>query len=109
MTIKNVEQINGVLILQRLTGEEQAISVCGYSEEWGLFNIEQAMCCDISSFNTDRLNGACILIEQNLGKDLLFIPCRNHVYELVLKSVFETKITQVTSSINYSIVQQLFF
>ena len=47
--------------------------------------------------NTERLNGACILLEQRLERELLLFACQ-HIYELVLKSVFEAKILQVTNS-----------
>ena len=50
--------------------------------------------------NTGHLNGACIPIEQKLDKDLLYHPRRHHIYELVLRSVFETKIPQVTTSLS---------
>lgn len=35
-------------------------------------------------------NGACVLIEQALNRELTYLPCRHHVFELVLKSAFET-------------------
>jgi len=99
VTSKNIEQILGVSILQRSTGEEQAMSVCNTLEEWGLSDIVQTICFDITALNTVRLNGACILNEQKLGKDLLYLLCRpSYIFELVLRSVFETKIPQVTSS-----------
>ena len=47
--------------------------------------------------NTGRLNGACVLLEQRLERELLLFACR-HISELVLKSVFEAKIQQVTNS-----------
>lgn len=98
VTSKNIEQIIGVPILQRSTGEEQATAVYNALNDWGLLDVVQGLCCDTTSSNTGRLNGACILIEQKLDKDLLYLPCRHHIYELVLRSVFETKIPQVTTS-----------
>ena len=98
VTTKNIEQIIGVSILQRSTGEEQATAVYNALDEWGLLDVVQGLCCDTTSSNTGRLNGACIRIEQKLDKDLLYLPCRHHIYELVLRSVFETKIPQVTTS-----------
>lgn len=55
------------------------------------------MWCDTTASNTGRFNGACALLEQKLERELLLFACRHHVYELVLKAVFETKIKQVTS------------
>jgi len=37
------------------------------------------------------LNGACVLLEQLLEKDLLYLPCRHHISEVILKSVFDVK------------------
>lgn len=56
------------------------------------------MCYDTTSSNTGRFNGACALLEQTLDRELLLFACRHHVYELVLKTIFETKIKQITSS-----------
>jgi hypothetical protein len=39
-----------------------------------------------------------VLLEQKLEKELLIFGCRHHIYELVLKTVFEAKIQHVTSS-----------
>ena len=52
------------------------------------------MCCDTTSSNTGRLNEACALFEQKLDKELLIFVYRHHFYELVLKSVIESKIHQ---------------
>ena len=39
-----------------------------------------------------------MLLEQKLNRDMLIFACRHHIYELVLKSVFEVKISQVTTN-----------
>ncbi len=33
-------------------------------------------------------NGACVLLEKQLGKNLLFLACRHHVFELIAKETF---------------------
>lgn len=35
------------------------------------------------------LNGACVLLEKHLNTSLLYLACRHHVFELVLRSVFK--------------------
>ena len=52
------------------------------------------MCCDTTLSNTGRLNGACVLLDQKLDKELFIFAYRHHVYERVLKSAFESKIHQ---------------
>ena len=41
------------------------------------------MCFDTTSSNTGRLSGACVILEQLLGRPLLHLGCRHHVLELV--------------------------
>lgn len=50
------------------------------------------MCCDTTALNTGRINGAATLIEQLLGKDLFLFPSRHHIFEVILRAVFEVKI-----------------
>lgn len=52
-----------------------------------------ALCCDTTASNTGRINGACVILEQLLNRNLLYLPCRHHIYELVLRSVFELKLS----------------
>jgi len=49
-----------------------------------------AVCCDTTASNT-RLKDACVLLEQHFKKDMLYLMCRHHIYELVLRCVFEEK------------------
>lgn len=34
-------------------------------------------------------NGACVLVEKALSRKLLYLPCRHHIFEIVLRSAFE--------------------
>ena len=95
---QNMEQLLGVSKLERSTGEEIATAVYNTLENWGVSESLEALCCDTTASNTGRLNGAMVLIEQKFNKDLLYLPCRHHIYELILRSVFECKLPQVTSS-----------
>jgi len=93
-----MEQLFGIPKLEKSTGEEQVTAVCSALEDWGFSDKVEALCCDTTASNTGRLNGAMVLIEQKLNKDLLYLPCRHHIYELILRSVFECKLPQITSS-----------
>ena len=42
-----------------------------------------------NSFHLGSRNGACILLEQKLDRDLSYFACRHHIFELVLRCVFE--------------------
>lgn len=98
ITSKNVDLLIGVPKLEKSTGQEQANAIYRVLENWGVSDIVQALCCDTTASNTGRLNGACILLEQKLEKDLLYLPCRHHIYELILRGVFEAVLPHTTSS-----------
>ena len=70
------------------TGEAQATAVAQLLQEWGVVDRVSAMCFDTTASNTGRRNGACVLLEQKLEKDLLHLACRHHILELVLACVF---------------------
>ena len=94
----NDDQLIAVPKLDNSSGKEQAQAVWNAITNWNLEDKVQILCCDTTASNTGRINGACVLLEQKFDRDLLLFACRHHVYELVLKSVFEVKMQQVTTS-----------
>ena len=85
-----ISQLLAVAKLQAGTGQAQANAVIDAVEDWGIANQIRAMCFDTTSSNTGRMNGACVLIEQGLKVELLFLACRHHILELVVGAVFTT-------------------
>ena len=96
LSIGETEQLLGVPILQSGTGKDQASAVCEVLAEWGLHTYVKALCFDTTAANTGGVKGACMLIEQFLDRDLLYLPCRHHIYEIILRSVFEEKMGTTT-------------
>lgn len=94
----NKEQLIAVPKLENSSGSEQAQAVWNAIIDWNLEDTVQILCCDTTASNTGRINGACVLLEQKLNREMLIFACRHHIYELVLKAVFESKISQITSS-----------
>lgn len=94
-----VEQLLGVPKLEDGTGSNIATAVYNLLSEWNVLDQAQAICFDTTSSNTGRINGSCILLEQKLERDLLYFACRHHIYELILKAVFDCKMP-VTSGPN---------
>ena len=88
-----VDQLLGVPKLHVGSGESQASAVVRLLEEWRVVDNVKGMCFDTTSTNTGHRNGACVLIEQKLQKNLLHFACRHHVFELVLASVFSESMT----------------
>ncbi|KAG0721988.1 hypothetical protein GWK47_045317 [Chionoecetes opilio] len=46
------------------------------------------MCFETTASNTGSRSGACLLIEQQLGRDLLNVACRHHVLELIAAKAY---------------------
>ena len=57
--------------------------------EWRLVDRVKAMCFNTTASNTGHRNGACVLLEQKLDKDMLYLACRHHIFEIVQVSVFK--------------------
>lgn len=96
----NKEQLIAVPKLDNSSGSEQAQAIWNVIIDWNLEDKVQIICCDTTASNTGRINGAYVLLEQKLNREMLIFACRHHVYELVLKGVFEAKISQITTSPN---------
>ena len=45
-----------------------------------------------------HMNGACIGLQQELGRPLLWFACRHHVGEILLKHVWEKIAVEASSS-----------
>ena len=50
----------------------------------------KGMCFDTTSSNTGCKNGACVLLEQKLGFELLHLSCCHHILEIVLEAAFSS-------------------
>ncbi|KAG7173857.1 hypothetical protein Hamer_G018135 [Homarus americanus] len=83
------EQLLNVSKLPNGTGEAMANAVVEVVKDWKLKDYIVAMSFDTTSSNTGRHTGACKLIEIKLEKNLLWLPCRHHVHEVVIGGVFD--------------------
>jgi hypothetical protein len=66
------EKLIGVPQLSSGSGKNQALSIYKALEHWEVVDKVQAFCCDTTASNTGRLNGACIFLEQELNKNILY-------------------------------------
>ena len=80
-------QLLGVPSVDRATGVQQCNAVVKLLEEWGLTDEIVAISFDTTSDNTGIDKGSCKLIEECLGRAILWLACRRHVYELHIKHV----------------------
>lgn len=86
---QGVSQLLGVPKIPSGTGESQAQAVVDALDEWGLTDKIAALSFDTTAANTGIRGGACVFIEQKLGRDLLHFACRHHIMELVLAAAFK--------------------
>mgnify|MGYP006352973215 FL=1 len=54
---------------------------------WNICDQVKCMCFDTTVVNSGPRNGACILLEQKLDKDILWCACRHHILEIMLETV----------------------
>ena len=96
ISCNGVRKLLGIPAIPSSSGSDQALAIFATLEEWNLTDHVEALCCDTTSSNTGRLQGACVLLEQRIERDLLYFPCRHHIYEIVLRGVFELKMPKTT-------------
>lgn len=93
----STEQMLTCKFLQSGTGGAIAKHVYDSLKLWGLESFVKGMGYDTTNVNSGEKNGAGVLLEKYLGRKLLHLPCRHHMYELVLKTaytvVFQTSTT----------------
>lgn len=73
------------------TGLNTAQTVYDTLVDWEIEEDIEAACYDTTGSNTGRTNGAVVLLEGMLKRELLQLPCRHHILELILKSAFASK------------------
>ncbi|GBN46551.1 hypothetical protein AVEN_271313-1 [Araneus ventricosus] len=98
VTYKDEEKLLGVSKLENSSGKEQAMTVWNVLKDWGLEDKAQILCSDTTSSNTGRIKGAITFLELYADREMIYFPCRHHIYELVLRNVFEYELNEVTSS-----------
>ncbi|XP_074111077.1 uncharacterized protein LOC141535152 [Cotesia typhae] len=89
---EQVDRLPIILVpkLESGTGQNQASAIIKTVKQWDINtdNIK-ALCSDTTASNTGIRNGACVLVEKALSRKLLYLPCRHHIFEIVLRSAFE--------------------
>ncbi|KAE9524147.1 hypothetical protein AGLY_015512, partial [Aphis glycines] len=51
---------------------------------------------DTTAVNSGQIGGTCVLLERHLGKTSLYLPCCHHIFEIVLRSIFDCKMGKST-------------
>lgn len=84
---ENVDQLLSVPKLESGSGELAATVVYDTILSWGLADKVKSLCFDTTAVNTGSRNGACVLIEQKFDKEMLWLACRHHVFEIMLETI----------------------
>jgi len=88
----HVEQLLGVPKVGSGSGEDQCNACVRALDEWQLKHLVRGLVFDTTASNTGLKKGACILIEKALDTELIWIPCRHHVLEIMLSDVFKVSL-----------------
>ncbi|KAG0709947.1 hypothetical protein GWK47_023793 [Chionoecetes opilio] len=86
---EDTEELLGVPVSADGTGQVVAETVLKLVRESSLEGNIIGMALDTTAANTGMVQGACIRIERALEKPLVWLACRHHILEVVLKDVFE--------------------
>ena len=57
-------------------------------KSWQTDSLVIGMCFDTTASNTGRLSGACTLLESAIGRNLLWLACRHHMFEVLLSDAY---------------------
>lgn len=84
--------ILGIPKLSSGSGSECANAVYEHIVNWNVCENIIGMCFDTTSVNTGAFNGACVLLEKKIGRSLISLACRHHIFEILLGAVYNFKL-----------------
>lgn len=76
--------------IQSGTGENIAKAIYSVLVDWNIADKVVAASFDTTSTNTGLGNGALAFLNKFLGRELIDLACRHHIFEIALKNVFDT-------------------
>ena len=84
------EEILGIPTAKKGTGDEVAKTVLRETERLELKEKIIRLSFDTTAANSGFVRGACIRTEKDLDRPLLWLACKHHIHEIILKHVFES-------------------
>jgi hypothetical protein len=78
----------GVPKLNSGSGQAAADAVLDLLNSWQCSSLVVGMCFDTTAANTGKIKGACTLLETLIGRNLLWMACRHHMFEVLLADAF---------------------
>lgn len=89
---KGVDQLLSIPKLESGESEQIASGVYECLLSWGITDKVKSMCFDTTASNTGLRKGACILLEQRMDREMLWLACRHHILKIMLESVVQKEI-----------------
>ena len=89
----------GVSVLEDGTGKSQMENTVQLLDDWCVRQDVVAMVFDTCAANTGRFRGACSRLERCLSKHVLWLACRHHVLELVVRAAWTAVFGSSTSPV----------
>jgi hypothetical protein len=87
-----------VMEVQNGCAEICADSVYNTVNNWQLSKQIVGMSFDTENVNSGKVGGAASILERKMKKNLLYLPCRHHIHEIVLSVVFKITLEANVSS-----------
>lgn len=84
-------KFSGAPKIQSGSGKNIAEAVFNVLVEWNNVDKVVAANFDTTSSNTGLENGACAILNELLNRQRINLGCRHHIYEIIVKNVFEKK------------------
>ena len=82
------EQLLGVPPIEGGTAEEITDGILSVLEKWGLDGSDiVGLSFDTTAVNTGKWSGANVRLEREMMKQMLYLACRHHVFEVIIKCV----------------------
>ena len=78
----------GIVKISTGTGLAQAKATFQLVSIWEVTDEIVGICFDTTASNTGSKNGACVLLEQLIRRNLLHSACRHHIYEVNIGETF---------------------
>ena len=99
----DTEKLLGVAKLQvgvesGTAGKHIAEAAVNYVKEWNLLELIATMHFDTTNTNTGKHTGACINIQDIIGRPLLYMACRKHIGEIHVGKAFDILEVEVNAS-----------
>lgn len=78
------------------SGENIAAAVYNLLVAWNISDQVAAMGFDTTASNSGDKTGAIVHLQRRMDRKLINLPCRHHIYEIILRAVFELKLSKTS-------------